>query len=126
MSEQEHNNRQALRPSEGEMLTIKIADEIARLKGGREWTFADRQAVSLVKDDALNVLLLLLKKGARLHEHHTKGPIAVHVVSGSVRFTKGADQRSISSGMIVALDRNVSHSVEALEEAALILISAIT
>jgi len=124
MTEHEHN-RQALRPAEGGMLTITIASEIARLKSGPEWMSGDRHAASLVKDDALNVLLMVLKKGARLHEHHTKGPIALQVLSGSVRFTGGTEQRSISSGMIVALDRNIAHSLEALEESALILITAI-
>lgn len=119
------HNRQALRPTEGGMLTIKIADEVARLKSGPEWISGDRHAVSLVKDDALNVMLMVLKKGARLHEHHTKGPIAVQVLSGSVRFTGGTEERSISCGMIVALDRNIAHSVEALEDTALMLVAAI-
>jgi quercetin dioxygenase-like cupin family protein len=125
MSEREHN-RQALRPAEGGMVTITIASEIERLKSGPEWKSGNRHAVSLVKDDALNVLLMVLKKGARLHEHHTKGPIALQVLSGSVRFAGGTQQRSISSGMIVALDRNIAHSLEALEESALILITAIS
>ena len=107
------------------MLTVKLADEVARLKTSPEWMSGDRHAASLVKDDALNVLLMVLKKSARLHEHHTKGPIALQVLSGSVRFTGGTEQRSISSGMIVALDRNIAHSLEALEESALILITAI-
>ena len=49
----------------------------------------DRHAMSFVKDAALNVLLMVLKKGAHLHEHRTKGPITVQVVSGSIRFSAG-------------------------------------
>jgi len=37
-------------------LAVKIADEIARLSETAEWMSGDRDAVSLVKDDALNVL----------------------------------------------------------------------
>ncbi len=59
------HSRQALRPSAGGMMTVKFADEIARLKSTDEWKSADRHALSLVKDDALNVLLMVLKKGAR-------------------------------------------------------------
>jgi quercetin dioxygenase-like cupin family protein len=119
------HNRQALRPTAGGMMTVKLADEIARLKSTAEWTSGDRHAVSLVKDDALNVLLMMLKKGSHLHEHRTKGPITVQVVSGSIRFSGGSDQRIISAGEIVALDRGIAHSVEALEESALILTTAI-
>ena len=119
------HSRQALRPTAGGMITVKFTDEIARLKTSAEWKSGDRHAVSLVKDDALNVLLMVLKKGAHLHEHHTKGPITVQVVSGSIRFIGGPDQRIISAGEMVGLDRGIPHSLEALEESALILVTAI-
>ena len=74
----EEHNRQALRPHAGGLLSLNIMDEVKRLTAKPEWLSGDRQAVSLVKDDALNILLMLLKKGARLYEHRTRGPIAVH------------------------------------------------
>jgi len=104
------HTRQTLRPVAGGMITAKLADEIARLKGAAEWKSGDRQAISLIKDAALNVLLMVLKKGAHLHEHRTKGPITVQVVSGSIRFSAGADQRVISAGEMVGLDRDIAHS----------------
>ena len=119
------HTRQALRPGVGGLLTANIATEIKRLKDGPEWASGDRHAVSLVKDDALNVLLMVLKAGANLHEHRTRGPIAIEVILGSVRFSRGDDQRVVSGGEIVALDRDIPHQVEALEESALILITAI-
>ena len=121
----EEANRQPLRPAAGRMLSLKIMDEAARLKAKPEWSSASRLAVSLVKDDALNVLLMLLKKGARLAEHRTKGPIAVHVLSGSVRFDAGSESAELSAGSIAALDRDVVHELEALDESVVLLITAI-
>jgi quercetin dioxygenase-like cupin family protein len=118
-------HRTILRPAVGGMITVKIADEIARLKGAAEWNSSDRHATSLVKDAALNVLLMVLKKGVRLHEHRTKGPITLQVVSGCIRFSAGADKRVVSAGDMVGLDREIVHSLEALEESALILVTAI-
>jgi quercetin dioxygenase-like cupin family protein len=120
----DEHGKQTLRPAAGGMITISVADEIVRLKSTSEWESEDRHAVSLMKDAALNILLMVLKKGVRLHEHRTKGPIAVQVVSGSIRFSAGAE-RIISAGEMVGLDRNVAHSVEALEESAIILATAI-
>jgi quercetin dioxygenase-like cupin family protein len=68
---------------------------------------------------------MVLKKGAHLHEHRTKGPSIVQVVSGSIRFSAGADERVISAGDMVGLDREIAHSLEALQETALILVTAI-
>jgi quercetin dioxygenase-like cupin family protein len=78
-----------------------------------------------VKDDALNILLMVLKKEARLAEHRTKGPIAVHVLSGAVRFSARGESAELKSGSIAALDREVVHELEALEESVVLLITAI-
>jgi quercetin dioxygenase-like cupin family protein len=118
-------HRQALRPGTGAMVSINIAEEIARIKGKPEWSTQDRVSVSLVKDDALNILLMLLKRGARLNEHRTRGPIALQVLAGSIRFSTGAEQTLVTSGSMVALDRDVAHSLEALEESAVLLTTAI-
>jgi quercetin dioxygenase-like cupin family protein len=122
----EHRSRQALRPSVGEMVLLNITDEVTRLKAKPEWSSEDRLAVSLVKDDALNILLMVLKRGARLAEHRTKGPIAVKVLTGSVRFSAGSEQTALSAGHIAALDRNVAHSLEALEESVVLLTTCIS
>ncbi len=117
--------RQPLRPGAGGIVALKIADEIAHLKSGPEWQSGDRHSTSLVKDDALNVMLMVLKKGARLHPHRTKGPVVVQVVSGSIQFSCESEQHLISAGEMVGLDRGVTHSVEALAESALLLTTSI-
>jgi len=121
----EQSSRQALRPSAGGMVSLNIMDEAARLKAKPEWSREDRLAVSLVKDDGLNILLMLLKKGARLAEHRTKGPIAVQVLSGLVRFSAAGKDAELASGSMAALDRNVVHELEALEESIVLLTTAI-
>ena len=111
------HSRGTLRPAAGGMITVKIADEIARLKGAAEWRSGNQHATSLVKDAALNVLLMVLKKGAHLHEHRTKGPITVQVVSGSIRFSVGVDQRDFWLVMGGLGPRSRSESLfEALQE----------
>ncbi len=121
----QESRRQALRPAAGGMLSVKIADEVAHLKAKPEWSSGDRVAVSLVKAEALNVLLMLLKKGVRLAEHRTKGPIAMHVLSGGVSFSVERKSEELSAGNIAALDRDILHELEALEESAILLITAI-
>jgi len=111
--------------SEGGMIVANITEEIARLKDAAEWKSGDRLAVSLVKNDALNVLLMVLEKGAQLHEHRTKGPIVLQLVSGAIRFVAESNERSLSTGEMVALDRGIAHSVKALEESTLLLVTAI-
>jgi quercetin dioxygenase-like cupin family protein len=124
MSEVE-GNKEAIRPQPGGLLAVTINDEIERIKSSPELAHSGRHGVSLVKDKALNVLLMVLKKGIHLHSHQTKGPIAVQVLSGKIRFVGGDQERALSAGMLLGLDREVPHSVEALEDAAILLITAI-
>jgi quercetin dioxygenase-like cupin family protein len=121
----EQGGGRALRPAAGQMLTLRLADEIARLKAKPEWSSASRLSESLVKDAALNILLMVLKRGARLAEHRTKGPIALQVVSGAVRFAAGGRSATLEAGALAALDREVVHELEALEESVVILTTAI-
>jgi quercetin dioxygenase-like cupin family protein len=116
---------QALRPAGGGFALIRIADEIARLKAKLDSSAADREAASLVKDYGLNVMLMALKRGARLHEHHTKGPLTVQVLSGAVRFVAAGTPNEVAAGTIFALDREVPHSVDALEDSVLLMTVAL-
>jgi hypothetical protein len=100
----EQSSRQALRPSVGGMVSLNIMDEAARLKAKPEWSSEDRLAVA---------------------EHRTKGPIAVQVLSGSVRFSAVSKDAELASGSMAALDRNIVHELEALEESIVLLTTAI-
>lgn len=49
----------------------------------------------------------------------------MQVLAGSVRFSAGSEQTALSAGHIAALDRNVIHSLEALEESVILLTTSI-
>ncbi|HLH76003.1 MAG TPA: hypothetical protein VKV28_04265 [Candidatus Binataceae bacterium] len=118
-------NRQALRPRSGDLMLLDLAAEVARLKQQPQWDATDRHALSLVKDAGLNVMLLVLKRGAHMAEHHAKGPIALHVLEGCIRFSANGQSVQATAGKLLALDRQVPHGVEAVEESTLLLITAI-
>jgi quercetin dioxygenase-like cupin family protein len=122
----EHQTAQkALRSTQGGVAFIQLADELSRLRQRLESSNEDRQAANLVKDYGLNVMLMLLKKGARLHEHRTKGPLTVQVVSGVVLFVAANSHNELAVGTILAVDRDVPHRLEALEESVLLLTTAL-
>jgi quercetin dioxygenase-like cupin family protein len=103
------------------VVAVDLRGEIARLKSEPAWAGNDRHGSSLVKGDGINVALMMLKKGARLQEHHTRAPITVQVIEGRINFVAKGKTQLATAGMIVALDRGIAHSVEALEESSLVL-----
>ncbi len=116
---------QALRPDAGGFAMIDVGAEVSRLKSKLDASGGDRLAESLVKDYGLNVMLMCLRRGARLHEHRTKGPLTVQVISGRISFAAAGTPHEVAPGVMFALDREVLHSVEALEDSVLLLTTAI-
>jgi quercetin dioxygenase-like cupin family protein len=107
--------------AQGGLVAVDIRAEIARLKSEAAWTGGDRHGSSLVKGDGINVALMMLKKGAKLQQHHTRAPITVQVIEGRINLIAKGKTQLATAGMIVALDRAIEHSVEAVEESALVL-----
>jgi quercetin dioxygenase-like cupin family protein len=107
--------------AQGGLVAVDIRAEIARLKSEPAWVSGDRHGSSLVKGDGINVALMMLKKGAKLQQHHTRAPITVQVIEGRINFVAKGKTQLVTAGTIVALDRAIEHSVEAVEESALLL-----
>ena len=107
--------------AQGGLIAVDIRAEIARLKGEPAWASGDRHGSSLVKGDGINVALMMLKKGAKLQEHHTRAPITVQVIEGKINFVAKGKTQLVTAGTMVALERAIEHSIEALEESALVL-----
>src|SRR5260370_11560405 len=103
------------------LIAVDIRAEISRLKSEPAWANGDRHGLSLVRGDGINVALMLLKKGATLQEHHTKAAITMHLLEGRINFVAKDERNLLTPGMLLALDRAIAHSIEALEDSALIL-----
>lgn len=114
------------RPAHQAELCFNLKDEVARVMARPEWPGETRHAITLVKDAPLNVSLMVLKRGAQLAEHHTRGPVTVHVISGKIQFGVSGSSISLSPGQVIALSRNVVHSLEASEDSAILLSTAIS
>ena len=109
----------------GELLAFTIEHEIARAKSEPLWASHDRFAISLAKHRDVTVNVMLLRKGAHLHQHQARGSVTVQVLSGSVRFTAHGQEKILSAGMLAVVDKEISHSVQAIDESALLLTAAL-
>ena len=99
---------------------IDLVSELEQLQREAAWT-TGQNAKTLVKQDALRVVLTALKAHVRIPEHQTDGQISIHAIRG--RMLVRADGRTfdLSAGTLLALDRGVRHDIEALEDSAFLL-----
>ena len=109
------------RPAEVPLLHLQLREQLERLRQEPTWRTSGRNAITLAKEPALRVVLMLLAKGTKLSEHQAAGPLTFHVLSGSVTFRAGARVESLGSRELIVLEASVAHEVEALEESACLL-----
>jgi quercetin dioxygenase-like cupin family protein len=100
---------------------IRLREQLEHLKREPTWRSSDRNAITLTKEPHLRVVLIALKKGARLHEHQASGPITIQAAAGSLRLSVGSQILELQAGEIAVLESAIEHEIEALEESGLLL-----
>lgn len=110
-----------MRALSGPALAFDLAREAERLRGESPWSQHGRNAVTLVKYPDLRIVFILMKPGAKLHEHHAGATISVHTLSGRARVHLRDGVVDLLAGQLLALERDVPHDVEAVDESAVLL-----
>ncbi len=80
-----------------------------------------RAAKTVVKNGALRITLIAMKKGATAKSHSVDGPATIHVIRGKLRITTPRGPEDVASGKMFALGANVQHSHTALADCIAVL-----
>ena len=101
------------------MMNFSIPEELAKINSDSSTT--GKRVAVLVKNEHVRIVLAVLPKGEALQEHQTAGQITVSVVQGAVRFNALGEQVNLTAGGLVTLHPGIRHSVEALEDSAIVI-----
>ncbi|HJR61689.1 MAG TPA: cupin domain-containing protein [Vicinamibacterales bacterium] len=80
-----------------------------------------QNAKTLVKNDQLRVVLMVLKAHARIPSHQTEGRISIHTIRGRIQVRAEGRTFDLRAGRLLALDQGLPHEVEAIEDSAILL-----
>lgn len=103
------------------IIELDIPVELAEVRSGDAYRGSDHAAKTLVKEAGLDVVLLALKAGGRVHEHRTHVPILVQALEGEVRFWVEDREVDLRPGRLLAIDANLPHSLAGTTESAVLL-----
>jgi quercetin dioxygenase-like cupin family protein len=124
MSEARHDDGQRRRPHPRSMdssfLEFDLTRELEQLDREAQGT-SDQNAKTLVKYDDFRIVLIALRANARMPGHHAEGRISVQTLRGHIRIRALQRTFDLPAGSLLALDRDLAHDVEALEDSALLL-----
>jgi quercetin dioxygenase-like cupin family protein len=98
-----------------------LGEQLARLRAEEPLQKHGRDALTLVRDSGMNLVLTVLKSGARLNEHKAPGPISVLVLEGRITFSADGQRLDLGPHGLVTLPARVPHEVEALEDSAILI-----
>lgn len=107
-------------PAAGPFLEFNLQNEIEQLRREPAWQ-SGRNAKTIVKYPDFRIVLTVIKGNTRIHEHHSDGRISVQTVAGHIRIRAVGREFDMPAGRLLALDREMPHEVEALEDSAFLL-----
>ncbi|MDQ2950282.1 MAG: hypothetical protein M3Y27_30805 [Acidobacteriota bacterium] len=107
-------------PAAGVFLEFDLNAQIEQLKSEPAWQNG-RNAKTLVKYPNFRIVLMLVKAKMRIEEHHADGRISVQTIAGHIRMRVAGKDFDLPVGHLLALDHEVRHDVEALEDSAFLL-----
>ena len=97
-----------------------FAKELEELRKSPEWASGIAKKVLIHYPD-FQVTLRRMKAHTRIPEHYNPGRICVHTIFGRIRMHADGKLFDLPRDNTLALDRAVTHDVEALEESAFLL-----
>lgn len=103
------------------VLSFTLSAEIDALHHEREWQDNGQNAKTLVNDSDLSVVLIAMKRAARMHQHHAPARITIQAIRGVITVQIPDEEIALSDGSLLSLEANILHDIEALEESVFLL-----
>jgi quercetin dioxygenase-like cupin family protein len=108
-------------PTGSPLLSFDLAAELERLRTEDHPWQAGRNAKLLVKYPNFRILLIGLRQGTHIAEHHATGPISIQLVTGHILVGAAGKPFDLRKGQLLALEAEVPHYLEALAESAVLV-----
>src|SRR5579872_6955605 len=93
------------------LIEVDLATELEALRASGSYQAADHAAKTIAKQPGVRVVLIALKPGGRMHEHHADWAITVQGIQGRVEF-KVADRAVVlTPGRLLTVAAGMPHQV---------------
>jgi len=103
------------------LVTIHLSSFTKQIREEKAWKDSDRNAITVFKTDGMRIVLIALHKDAEMIKHTADGIISVQVLEGQILFTTKEQSVALGKGEMLALHKNVLHSVLATKETIFLL-----
>ena len=109
------------RPLDEAVMIFDLPAILADLKREITWRTGRRNAVTLLKQPGLRLVLVALKAGAEVASHQTDTPVVLQGLEGRVAVLMDGDEHVLTAGQVLTMRSGLTHAVRAQNEAAFLL-----
>jgi len=102
-------------------LVFDFAEIVKAIKTEAAWQNGDRNAMTLLKNSNMSVVLIALKNNAEINFHHAGRMASVQILEGSVNFKTNDHSALLKTGGFLTLHELVEHRLIAAEESVILL-----
>jgi quercetin dioxygenase-like cupin family protein len=109
------------RPLDEAVMIFDLPAILADLKREITWRTGRRNAVTLLKQPGLRLVLVALKASAEVASHQTDTPVILQGLEGRVAVRMDGDEHVLTAGQVLTMRPGLTHAVRAQNEAAFLL-----
>jgi len=102
-------------------LVFDFADITKKIKAETQWIKGDRNALTLLKNESMSIVLICLKSRAEINFHHSGKLASAQILVGAADFIMNGNTAPLKSGGLLTLHEQVEHKLIALEESVILL-----
>jgi quercetin dioxygenase-like cupin family protein len=121
MADESYSPKHGGRPIEAPIMSFDLMAELEQLRRQPSYDAGSPTGRTLLKVPDLRIVLMALRAGGRMREHHASGPISIQALAGSVRVRVSDATFDLSAGQLLALESGIRHDVEAVGDTAFLL-----
>jgi len=104
------------------LLHFNLSDELRQLREKDSWTRGSgRSSKTLAKYPDFRIVLVLMRPGSEMKEHHADARISIQTIQGRVRLQLPDQAVELGGGELMCLESGIHHDVKALEESAFLI-----
>ncbi len=104
------------------LLRFNLSDELRRLRDEDSWRRGSgRSSKTLAKYPDFRIVLVLMKPGSEMKEHHADARISIQTIQGRIRLQLLDNALELGGGELMCLESGIAHDVKAIEESAFLI-----
>jgi quercetin dioxygenase-like cupin family protein len=105
--------------TDGAVFDIAAADR--ELRSEDAYKLDGHTARTFAREPAMRVVLIVMRAGAKIAEHHAQETASIHALSGHIRLRLLQRTVELSAGYVLVIPPELAHDVEAVDDAAFLL-----